>query len=101
MNVSVERRKIGKRRTTWSERKLVRLVRKEASAYIDQRKRSILNDVGLLVLEGKVKFILDKDGVRAQVDLIDVSAFLNHHFNDGDDVKILVAQVRNNAQTFA
>lgn len=77
----------------WSESQLRKVVREEAKIYMRQKRRTLLEDVGTFILEGRVGIRSNGEkGAEFLIDHTEVSSFLNAHFRDGDTVKLVVMQ---------
>ncbi len=72
------------------KRALEHEVRKIAGALVTDRRAFLLKSYGAFVLEGKVTFTEHDGHLASLVGYSDVSAFLHHHFNEGQKVRIMV-----------
>lgn len=58
---------------------------------IQQHRRRVLEDLGMTLLEGRVRMRKDGQGsVRARIDHTDVAELLNHYLDDGEHVRLIV-----------
>jgi hypothetical protein len=74
---------------TWSRRELEALIRNVALPAISDKRRQILEDFGMMYLDGRFDIRQRNGDVVALVDQTEVGVFMQKYFNEGKRVRVL------------